>query len=112
MPPPPQSALVRQSTQAIVTGSQKSAPPRPQLLSVVQLSTQRWVGAQACMYVHCVALTHSTHALAATSQCWPFGQLVSVRQRTQTCVVVLQTPGAQAVLSVQPTVQVCVVRSH
>src|SRR5689334_11216009 len=103
LPPPPQSALVRHWTQAIDATSQKSIPPRPQLLLLVQPSTQRWVGPQTWPPLHCVLVTHSTQALAATSQCWPAGQLVSVRQRTQKCVVVSQTVfGPQSPLPVQP----------
>jgi len=70
--------LVRHSTQAIDARSQKSIPPWPQSLLLVQPSTQRWVGPQTWPPLHCVLLTHSTQPLAATSQCWPFGQFMSV----------------------------------
>src|SRR5678816_1755427 len=76
-PPPPQSLLVRHSTQDMVAVSQKSAPPRPQSLLFMQPSTQRWPGPQARWFVHCVLLRHSTHCLPATSQCSPFGQFAS-----------------------------------
>jgi hypothetical protein len=115
LPPPPQSAFVRHSTQDIVVRSQKSAPPRPQSLLFMHPSTQRWAGLHARMFVHCTLVTHSTQALPATSQCWPFGQLASVRQRTQKCVAVSQTLFAppQSALPVQPpTAHRCVAVSQ
>src|SRR5215510_15091436 len=89
----------------MVARSQKSAPP----------STQRCAGPHERLFVHCVLLTHSTQALPATSQCSPFGQFASVRQRTQKCVVVLQTlfAPAQSPLPVQPpTAHRCLAVSH
>src|SRR4051794_37969419 len=98
----------------MVATSQKSAPPRPQSLLPVQPSTQRCAAPQTRPAPHCVLLAQSTQASPATSQCWPAGQLASVRQRTQKCVVVLHTVfGPQSVLPVQPpTAQRCVAVSQ
>src|SRR5512138_3589250 len=100
MPPAPQSALVTHSTQAIAARSHTFALPVSHMPSLVQLPTQAWEALQTRLFVHCVLFRHSTQAPAAVSQRWPFGQLVSLMQRTRAPVAVLQTPAPQGVLVV------------
>lgn len=105
MPPVPQSALVTHSAQAIFARSHTFVLPLSHMLSLVQLATQVWPALQTRLLVHCVLFRHSTQAPPATSQRWPFGQLVSLRHRTHAPAVVLHTPGAQGVLFVHVVAQ-------